>query len=124
MDDIEGLLADVSDGVQEALTQYGWTKGQVGAEGTGFCLMGAWNRATGLDAYGTQDGLTHAFRESARKVIGELYPVHGTTSVEGFNDHAMTTEEDVRLVAKHAITGIADLVAAQGSSDDQAGNGQ
>jgi hypothetical protein len=111
---IEGLLADISDGVQQALTSYGWIKGSIGSEERGMCLWGAWQKATGKaeswDEMQAASTLNFAFRESARKVISELYPVHHAYTIEGFNDHVMTTEEDVRLMAKHAIMGIADLI--------------
>jgi|SRR5215469_2531518 len=117
-DEIQAALDDITDAVQAVWNKYGWVKGQLGIENSGFCMMGAWYKATGqqCSTLGTvtpspeNSALNQAFRQSFLQSARELFPLETHASVEGFNDADRHSEEDVRLVAKHAIPSMGDLL--------------
>jgi hypothetical protein len=84
------------------LDRHGWGKGPELAEGKlclGIAMMAAASRLgclyiTGSPAY-----------EAVREQIMQHFPGRGGwyCSIPAFNDHPDTTEEDIRLVLKHAL---------------------
>lgn len=102
-------LADISDAMQEIWSRHGWVQGRLGSDGVGYCMMGCWYKATGVERQ--EDELTGAFRRSVRRSTELLFPLASkSASVESTNDSFLKSEEDARLLAKHAVLGIADEI--------------
>jgi hypothetical protein len=108
MNEHEANLADVAYTMDYIWNEWGWTQGKMGDQTSGYCLMGSYQKATGILTEG--EPLMWAFREAVSRSIQLLFPMEPHCSVEGFNDKEGRSEEDVRLVAKHAVMGIVDLM--------------
>jgi hypothetical protein len=101
-----------ADGLLEMLDEYGWFDGQTPYR----YKQGEVCLAMALTRYGTQAGLKYKVRngmtEDINNTIMDMYPdqrVMGLALPRSFNDHPRTTEEDVRLVIKHAVDADEDL---------------
>jgi hypothetical protein len=102
--EIDALVDDIRDGVFCAWDTFGWVKGFQGADGTGYCAVGAIQRATNYDYQ-----LLTLFRQAASETIDDLFPGR-PAQVESFNDMEFSTEEDLRLMMKHSFEKMKDML--------------
>jgi hypothetical protein len=108
---LEVALEDLNEGIQAVWNRFGWVQHELGSESEGYCLIGAWRKATGMSVAGThEDLLTTMFRMSVGRSVQELFPKDWFSTVEGFNDREGRSEEDIRLLAKHAIHSMGDFI--------------
>jgi hypothetical protein len=110
---VDEALDAITEAIMCAWGTYGWKQSGYGNDESGYCLIGAWQRATGLS---DRDWLTKDFRAAVNDSIGMLFPLHDRSgwsgmTAENFNDHPDRSEEDVRLVVKHAMESLRDVVA-------------
>jgi hypothetical protein len=110
---VDVALDDLAAGLMAVWDRWGWTQHHLGNENTGYCLMGAWGKATAtlIGGYLQEDQLSRAFRNAVASSARKLFPDLRYASAEGFNDATGRSEEDVRLVAKHAIYSLAELIS-------------
>jgi hypothetical protein len=97
IDHISELVDDIRDGMMHAWEQSGWLQYKLGSDETGFCMMGAFYRATMHDRC-----LTPVWRKAVGETIRDLFPGR-PSSIMSFNDAKFTSREDVELCAKHAF---------------------
>jgi|SRR5580658_7298060 hypothetical protein len=95
--EIDALVDDIRDGMLHAWEKSGWIQFAVGNDKQGFCMMGAFYRATMRDQC-----LMQVWRQAVKDTIEDLFPGR-PANVESFNDRTFTTREDVELCAKHAF---------------------
>jgi hypothetical protein len=110
-DRIEEALDAISEAMQETWSRFGWVKGQLGSDSNGYCLVGAFRRATMGNTHESPGYIESVFRSQATKAIALLWPDARFISPENWNDNVAQSEEDVRLVAKHAIARMKDVIA-------------
>ena len=108
----EQYLSAVAEAMQTVWDKYGWLQGELGNDDQGYCLRGCWYRATGqMDGSGCTNvdlTLDWAFTQSFKRACQTLFN-QDWYSPEGFNDD-LRSEEDVRLIAKHTVMGMSDLM--------------
>jgi hypothetical protein len=109
-------LADIWEAMELNWEKHGWIKGNLGKESTGFCMMGDWYKATGLNGQGwNTELLTQVFRSTVGEAVDTLYPNGGPfTTVEMWNDTVAASLEDVKLVTKHAVFSMLDAMEFDG----------
>jgi hypothetical protein len=123
-EELQQCLTRISDRMQEVWDTYGWTQNQMGSDDVGYCLRGCWYRALDLiDGNGSSnlDTVFHSpeitlvtpwFDSAVAHTLLDLFPDNAAFGIEVFNDRDECTEEDVRLVAKHAVARLATMVEA------------
>jgi hypothetical protein len=121
-EEIEAYFDDIAEAMQAVWSKYGWRQSNIGDDTEGYCLWGGWYRATNqIDCNGesTSQAITDAkffltlntaFSNAVAVAIDTIFPNSPTKSVIGFNDDCSRSEEDVRLVSKHAVTSMADYM--------------
>jgi hypothetical protein len=121
-EEIEGYFDDLAEAMQAVWSKYGWIQNDNGNDESGYCLQGCWYRVTNqINSYGVSTSqaatdvswflaLNKAFNEAVSVAVTTLFSDSHNTSVIGFNDNDSRSEEDVRLVAKHAVTSLADYM--------------
>ena len=113
----EDAAAAVADAMLAVWNAHGWLQSSLGDDRRGYCMKGAWMRATGQLAPNgnvtrNEDyELNEAFRKAARQAIADLFPGYpDSLNYTSFNDDPRHTEEDVKIVAKHALAHLPDLM--------------
>lgn len=107
-EEVEAVMDALQETVLSTWDEYGWIQGLRGDTSVGFCMVGAWVRATGLNV---TEPFSMAFRSSFVSAASQLFPDRPHWSIAAFNDAKDTSEEDVRLVFKHAMESLTDLTA-------------
>jgi hypothetical protein len=105
-------LDTLRDAILAVWEDYGWIQGELGNETEGYCMVGAFRKATGQDkelGLGTQTvpfWLAHALQEAGKRLFG----LEEAVSPIGLNDRHATSAEDMRLLVKHAFHDLHDML--------------